>query len=412
MTGGGAGGTAQRTLRVMVCPHELVMGGSQLNAIDLAAALRRRGHEVEIFAPTGPILPIVHDRGVPYVAAPARRTGFDFRGARALADEVGRFRPDVVHTFESYPTVASVLASRRQPHRLVVTVMSMSVPDYLPDDVILTVGTGALAIGESRRRGRVEVLEPPIDAVADAPGDRAAARVLLEVPTEALVVAVVGRLSAEHHKARGIAEAIRELSSGEPSRRMILLVAGAGDEQHLVQDAAAEANAAGRGVEVRLLGAVDDPRPVYDAADIIFGMGGSALRAMAHAKPVIVQGREGFWKLATPESIDQFFIEGFFGVGPSGGPGVAQLIDELTADEAGRERLGEFGRRLVLDRYDLPVAAARVEQLYLDELLTARSAPESAAARRRSIRRFLKFRIAVTLPWLQRGVRAVTGRRG
>jgi len=404
--------TTQHLLRVMVCPHELVMGGSQLNAIDLAAALRRRGHEVEIFAPEGPILPIVRARGVPYVAAPARRPGFDRRGARALEQELRRFRPDIVHTFESHPTVASVLASRRQPHRLVVTVMSMSVPDYLPDDVPLTVGTGALAAGESGRAGRVEVLEPPIDAAADAPGDRAVARDALGVPADTVVVAVVGRLSAEHEKARGIAHAIRELTAAKLPGPMLLLVAGAGDEEELVREAAAEANASGGNLGVRLLGSVDDPRPVYDAADLVFGMGGSALRAMAHARPVIVQGREGFWKLAAPDTIEEFFEHGFFGVGASGGPGVAQLICALAADGAQRTRLGAFGRSLVLERFDLPVAAERIERIYFDELLIARTASQRAAARRRSVLRFAKFRVAVTMPWLQRAVRAVSGRHG
>lgn len=404
--------TTQHRLRVMVCPHELVMGGSQLNAIDLATALRRRGHEVEIFAPEGPILSIVHARGVPYVAAPARRPGFDRRGARALEHELRRFRPDIVHAFESYPTIASVLASRRQPHRLVVTVMSMSVPDYLPDDVPLTVGTGALAAGESRRAGRVDVLEPPIDAAADAPGDRAAARDALGIPADALVVAVVGRLSAEHEKARGIAHAIRELSAANLPGPMLLLVAGAGDEEALVRDAAVEADARGGDLRVRLLGSVDDPRPVYDAADLVFGMGGSALRAMAHAKPVIVQGRDGFWKLAAPDTIDEFFEHGFFGVGTSGGPDVAQLICTLAADDAQRVRLGAFGRSLVLERFDLAVAAERMERLYLDELLISRSGSQRAAARRRSMLRFAKFRVAVTLPWLQRAVRTVSGRHG
>ncbi|WP_160173232.1 glycosyltransferase family 4 protein [Microbacterium sp. CH12i] len=418
MTAGASADTPADTgsLRIMVCPHDLVMGGSQLSAIDLAATLKARGHEVEVFAPPGPILPIVHERGLAYVAAPTPSGGFDARSARALAQEVRRFRPDIVHTFESWPTMASVRASRSTPHRLVVTVMSMSIPDYLPDDVPLTVGTGELAAGEEGRPGAVVLLEPPIDAEADAPGETAVARAALGLADDAFVVAVVGRLSREHEKAAGVAHAIRALSAAELPVPMTLLVAGAGDDADAVADAEAEAAASANGREgrlaVRLLGNVDDPRRVYDAADVVFGMGGSALRAMSHAKPLIVQGKAGFWELLTPQSVNRFLVDGYFGDGPSGGPGVAELIAELAVQPGRRVELGAFGRRLVVERYALTRAAEVLEQLYRYELATTRPLRARARARRRSLARFAKFRVAIAAPWLQSTARTLTGRRG
>ena len=40
---------------------------------------------------------------------------------------------------------------------------------------------------------------------------------------------------------------------------------------------------------VVLTGELRDPRPAYAAADVSLGMGGSALRAMAFGRPLVVQ---------------------------------------------------------------------------------------------------------------------------
>lgn len=395
-------------LRVMVCPHELAVGGSQINAIDLAAALRDRGHEVEIFAPVGPLVERIQLLSVPFVRAPARRRGFDMRTARAMSAEIRRFRPDVVHAFESYPTVASSLVALLRPHTLVVTVMSMSVPDYIPQLVPLTAGTGELVAGASRRAGPTVLLEPPIDVDADAPRDPAAARATLGVEAEELAVAVVGRLSSEHQKARGIVAAIADLLAAPPPRRVVLLIAGAGDEEESVRRAAARS--AGTTLRVVLLGHVPDPRTVYDAADIVFGMGGSALRAMAHAKPLIVQGRDGFWDLLTPESLPRFFATGFFGAGESGGPGFGALVAALADDAPRRAVLGSFGRDVVMERYAITRAATQLEAIYRAGMEAVPTRRSVVADRVRSLGRFGRFSLATSFPALQLASRRMTGR--
>ena len=41
-------------MRILVYPHDLGIGGSQLNAIELAAAVQRLGHEVIVYGRPGP----------------------------------------------------------------------------------------------------------------------------------------------------------------------------------------------------------------------------------------------------------------------------------------------------------------------------------------------------------------------
>jgi hypothetical protein len=116
---------------------------------------------------------------------------------------------------------------------------------------------------------------------------------------------------------------------------------------------------------VIVAGALLDPRPAYDAADVVLGMGSSALKGMSFAKPLVVQGAAGFWELLTPATAATFLEQGWFGAGS--GDGVRRLLaalDGLLPDAAERRRLGDFGRQMVTERFSLTEAATRTEELY------------------------------------------------
>ncbi|MCR2823921.1 glycosyltransferase family 4 protein [Microbacterium sp. zg.Y909] len=407
---GGADRVAQH-LRVLVCPHELIVGGSQINAIDLAARMRDRGHTVRIYAPPGPLVQRIEGHGLPYRAAPPHKArALRVRALFALAREIHRFAPDIVHTYESSPAIASAAVSSISTHRSVATMLSMDVPDFIPENVPLLVGTTALLHAQSARSGPVQLLEPPVDTDYDSPRDAAAARADLNIAPDQFVVGVVGRLSKEHEKARGVIRAIQRLDQSDLSSAVTLVVAGTGDEEAEVREAAASTR--NPMLTVRVEGNVDDPRPIYAAADVIFGMGGSALRAMSHARPLIVQGADGFWETLTPRSVDRFLMQGFFGNGPSGAAPFEQLVAELMRDQHQREVLGRFGRELVLTRFAIDQAARMLEATYFEELRTPRSRREQAFAVSYALARYARFRVAVRLPLLRRLYRWASGRRG
>ena len=57
-------------MRILVYPHDLEMGGSQLNAIELAAAVRDLDHDVIVYGRPGPLTRRVHELGLEFVEAP------------------------------------------------------------------------------------------------------------------------------------------------------------------------------------------------------------------------------------------------------------------------------------------------------------------------------------------------------
>jgi glycosyltransferase involved in cell wall biosynthesis len=354
-------------MRLLVCPHLMEIGGSQLNAVELAARVARDGHEVLLFGPDGELVPRAQELGLEYLQAPVEGAWPSRRNLARLVSLVRQRRIDLVHGYEWGPALDLAYG----PHLLlgtpmVVTVLSMDVPGFLPRHVPLVVGTRALAESVRDRYQSVHLMEPPIDTELNAPGpDRAEARRRFGVADDELLLSVVCRLTADLHKVQGVLEAIAVTGRLAERLPVRLLVAGDGPGVAEVRNAAAEVNR-GTGRETVLVpGALLDPRPAYDAADVVLGMGSSALKGLAFAKPLVVQGSSGFWQLLTPVTVETFLAQGWYGAGS--GDGVAQLsaaLEPVLADAAERAALGDFGRRLVTERFSLTQAAEELVELY------------------------------------------------
>ncbi|AWB96307.1 group 1 glycosyl transferase [Agromyces badenianii] len=363
-------------MKILVHPHLMEVGGSQLNAIELADAVRRRGHEVVLYAPPGELVEEVHRRGLELILAPStRRMTPSPASAARLVDLVRSRRFDVVHSYEWSATLDTMYGPGWMAGTPVVsTVLSMVVPKYIPASVPVVVGTNELYEAESKWRPEVYLMEPPIDVAANTPGiapfvehdgRTQTVRERWGIPSDETLIVLVGRL-AQGLKLGGVLEAIRAMALLDERHRAHLLVVGDGPDREAVQALVDEVNASAPRRLVTLAGLMMDPRPAYDAADVVLGMGGSILRAMSFGKPVIVQGEAGFWSTLDAGTVETFRWQGWFGLGDGtdGAPELARLLDELIAHPADMARNGELGRRVVLDHYDIERAADELEQIY------------------------------------------------
>jgi glycosyltransferase involved in cell wall biosynthesis len=265
--------------------------------------------------------------------------------------------PDLVHAWD-WPQVLDAYFGQRLMGGLPVlgTSMSMNAERFLPRAIPMTFGTSELrARAAEVWSSPVSLLEPPVDTDANHPGvvDPAPFAERYGLSPDVPTIVIVSRLSRDM-KLDGVRRSIGAVAQLAAERPVRLVIVGDGDAfDELSHDAAAVGRRA-----VILTGAMRDPRPAYAAADIVLGMGGSALRAMAFAKPVIVLGERGFSEI--------FVWRGFFGEG-DGGPG--RLSNQLTDLLDNPERSGElaaFGLRTVTERYGLHAATANLEKLYRD----------------------------------------------
>ena len=361
-------------MKILVFPHAMELGGSQLNAVELAAAVRDLGHEVQVISGDGVLVDRVRELGLEHILLDHRVRGRpSWRSVAQIGDLVGARGFDIVHGYEWPPALEAAAGVLRRPAGAVCTVMSMSVAPFLPRSLSLVVGTRSLA-DQARKSGfrHVSLIEPPVDAVQNAPDAmRPLPRKATEVCESALLLVVVGRLVPEL-KLEGLLAACD--ATGQLTAEGVhvhLLVVGNGSARHEVETAAEMASAHAGHRVVHLVGEMQDPRPAYAAADIVLGMGGSAIRGMSFSKPLIVQGEHGFWETLTPQTESLFKRQGWYGQGPPGSGRaqgsirLAQLVRQLRSADRQAE-LGSFGRHLVETRFSLARAAVVQERVYRD----------------------------------------------
>jgi len=362
-------------VRIVVYPHAMELGGSQLNAIQLAGAVRDRGHEVIVMSEPGPLVDRVRSMGLEHIEIPMdrRRPSPEVIGKLV---KLARLRGvQLVHGYEWPPIVEAVIGLglwRKTP--VVGTVMAMSVAPFLPRTTPLIVGTEQIrkaAVAAGHRR--VTLLEPPVDTDADNPSiDGGEFRSRYGIHPDEIVVAMICRLVPEL-KLEGLiaaCDAVGDLAIA--GHRVRLIIVGDGRSRETVAERASRVNAAAGRQVVLLTGEIADPRQAYAAADITVGQGGSALRAMAFGKPQVVVGERGFSELLTPDTAPIFLKQGWYGLG-SGAPGSGALalrraLDPLVASFELRQSLGSFARQLVLDRFSLRQAAQKQEEVYFSAL--------------------------------------------
>ncbi|SFO57617.1 Glycosyltransferase involved in cell wall bisynthesis [Bradyrhizobium sp. Ghvi] len=362
-------------MRALIYPHSMELGGSQLNALQLAEAIRDLGHDVIVASETGPLLERMTKAGLRHIVIPQHRARPSPHVGQLIRSIVREAAIDVVHAYEWPPIVEAFLSVGLSTHAAVVgTVMSMSVPSFLPRSIPLTVGTemirrAAVTAGHQD----VTLLEPPVDTKSDHPRvDGTNFRLAQNIGPGDIVIAMVCRL-VPNLKLEGLlsaCDAVGEMALEDQPVR--LLIIGDGPARPSVEARAARTNALVGRKTIILVGEMSDPRPGYAAADVIVGQGGSALRGMAFGKPLVVIGEDGFSELLTPESAPTFLQQGWYGLGRgSRGAGAGALrsaLETILASMSLRQELGGFGRRLVEHRFSVAHAARTIEQTYLHAL--------------------------------------------
>jgi|BarGraNGADG00212_1021973.scaffolds.fasta_scaffold02290_6 hypothetical protein len=92
--------SGDRPVKALVYPVSMEIGGSQTNAIELAAAIAVRDDDVVPFDPSGELVPVPQDMGLECIVSP-RPPGWPRRATMdALVGLVASRGTDVVHGYE------------------------------------------------------------------------------------------------------------------------------------------------------------------------------------------------------------------------------------------------------------------------------------------------------------------------
>lgn len=363
-------------MRVLVHLNSLELGGSQINAVDFARTLGDRGIESILIGERETIV------GCPSLLDYAERHGVHItvydpaagllphaRQLRRMADDLG---VDLIHAYGMWGAARSVYWGPANFGRLpwVHTVYEMSVTDVVHSHVPLVVGTEYLVEELVDRPASTVLIRPPVDLTAESPQSESGLGSFRDEHHlgGGVLVGIVSRLERQlKATAIGVAiDAMRDLASTGAT----LFIVGDGDAQSLLRAKADAVNDALGRPAVRMMGAMSDPRPAYLAADIITGMGGSAARALAFGKPLIVHGEAGWSRLFEPDSSRSLARSSFWSPERPAQPvaDFVRIARPLIVDEAQRRALGAFGREFAQERYGLDVMSDRLARFYSDAL--------------------------------------------
>lgn len=378
-------------MRILVYPHDLAIGGSQINAIDLAAGVAAEGHEVIVYGIEGPLVPYIERLGLRFI--PARRLKYRPAPSRILqlAALARRERLDLVHAYEWPPCLDAYFGAGLMTGVPVVsTVLGMTVSPFIPRSVPLIMGTAALgAAAEKVQHGKVWVIEPPIDVKNDHPGiDGSPFRQAHGVGPDDLLVVTVSRLSVDL-KLDALVRAIDAADLLAACNPVRLVIVGGGPAHEALQQRASTVNRRWKREVVTLAGPDLDPRSAYAAADVVVGMGSSALRALAIGRPVVVQGEEAFSEVFEAATLPLFLHQGFYGRSDSapGADRLARQIGDLLLDSQRRRLLGEFGRKIVDERFSLQRAVELQIAIYAEVIASpvTRRLPDALSSAARAL---------------------------
>lgn len=360
--------------RILVQINSLALGGTQINAVDLAAAVKKCGYESVLIGPTdtlpqGPSLfDIANERGVQLETFDRPLT--TFAGARALARLAKQHRADLVHVYGSWssrPAWWGPCLFGRRP--LMLTIYEMAVDPLTPRNTGLIIGTKYLEEDLRARPGGVELISPPVDVERDD-SLSVSGRAFVEnfgLSPDNLRVVMVTRLD-EEMKAAGVQCAIQAFAAmtGPEVDLVDLVIVGTGDAEDRLRRLAAQVNKQHNRRAVVLAGPMADPRPAYAAADVMVGMGSSAARSLSFGKPLVVAGEAGWFQTFTPHTAAQLFRNSFWSPEPMQNPveALVQSLRPLLESQHRREELGRFGRQFAEQNFGLPAMAERLASAY------------------------------------------------
>jgi glycosyltransferase involved in cell wall biosynthesis len=349
-------------IRVLHLRSSCGLYGADRALLDLCEGLGARMHPI-----VGSIVTAGREDvlGTEAVRRGLRTTRIDSRGradlasVAALAERIRSLQIELLHAHDYKSLSLALLAA----HRVHVPVVATFHGDTAATPALRVYEALARVLGNATRgvaavsaplcrtlRGWIRTapvwhipngIRAPSPCSAD---ERDAARRLFDLPPDAEVLAIVGRLSVEKGHLV-LLDALRRLPE-----RPVLLVAGEGG-----MEAALRARAAG--LEVRWLGFRADTRPVYAAADAVVlpslteGLPLVALEAMALGRPLVASA---VGELPTLLSRDAGVL-----VPPGDRDQLAASLQQVLADAPKRARMAGLARERVQRHYRLESTAER-----------------------------------------------------
>jgi glycosyltransferase involved in cell wall biosynthesis len=358
-----------RRLRIVHTESALGWRGQEIRILSESQGLIRRGHDVSLICPPeSRIHAEAPSWGVPVIGLPIGRKRP--LGVKVLYEWLKRNRCDVVATHsatDAWLAALALLAMGRPVPTVRTCHSSDPVPRHPPTRWLYTRATARIVTtGEAlkqrliERNGfpaqRIDSVPTGIDAARFRPGDRAAARTLLNLPRDRQLVGIVAGLR--------IGKGHRFLIEALPPQAHLVVV-GDGPMRPILEDLVVKKNLNER---VLFAGNQADVTPWLQALDVFAlpsdgseGVPQALVQAMLTGLPCVTTDIGGIPEAAIHEKTAL--------VVPAQDPrALEQAIQRLLSDPALARRLGDEARRHCAANFSYQRMLDQMERIYLQVL--------------------------------------------
>ncbi len=365
-------------MNILMALMQLDIGGAETHVVELSKELKRRGHNIVIVSRGGVYQAELEAAGIKHYEAPlhSKKPNDMLAAKKILKNIIENEKIDLVH---SHTRISSfILGKLHKKMKFPFVTTAHWIFDtrfglkYLTDW-----GQKALAVSEDIKEYLMKNYKmPEKDITVTVNGidvekfskdtDKKPVMDEFEIKEEDNLVVYVSRMDQSRSLvAHQLIESVVRLDNIVENLKCI--IAGDGDDFENVKKEAFEANNKLGRDAIMLAGARVDIDKLVAPAKLFVGVSRAALEAMASEKPTIIAGNEGYVGLFSEDKLD-VCLETNFCL-----RGCEMSTTDLLAQDIGaffglweedQEKLGQYGREIVVKHYSVKRMADDAEKVY------------------------------------------------
>ncbi len=357
---------------------KLDIGGAETHVVELAKELKRRGWDVIVTSNGGAYVAELENAGIKHYTVPLqnKNPANVLKAFRMLKKIITEEKVDIVHSHARIPSFILGKLWRRMKFPFVTTAHWVFTTKY-GLKYITNWGQKTLAVSEDIKKYLMDNYHIPEENITvtingidterfspEADGSEICREFSISEDDNTIVY--VSRMDESRSKvAHQLIEAVLELNSIVENLKV--LIVGGGDDYDKVYEEAKKANESLGRDAVVMAGARVDIAQLIAPAKLFVGVSRAALEAMAEEKPAIIAGNEGYIGLFGEDKLQQALHTNFCcrGLEESTTAKLAQDIGEFFGMwQEDREKLGKYGRKLILENYSVKRMTDDTEGVY------------------------------------------------
>ena len=369
-------------MNILMALMQLDIGGAETHVVELSKELKRRGHNIFVVSRGGVYESELKDAGIKHFEAPlhSKKPGDVIKSQNIMKKIIEDEKIDLVH---SHTRISSFILGRlhKKMKFPFVTTAHWIFTTKFGLKYITDWGQKTLAVSEDIKEYLMKNYKTPAEDITvtvngidtekfSAGTDKSPVTKEFGIKEEDNLVVYVSRMDETRSLvAHQLIESIVRLDKIVENLKCIIV--GDGDDFEKVKAEAIDANKKLGRDAIVLTGARTDVDKLIAPAKLFVGVSRAALEAMASEKPTIIAGNEGYVGLFDEDKLSVCLETNFCLRGCE-----ASTTDLLAQDigaffglwEEDQEKLGKYGREVVLNHYSVKRMADDAEKVYKEAM--------------------------------------------